>query len=211
MLVESDCETTVVVAVAAIGWPGGDVAVLVMVPPAGTVDGLVTMTVATAEPPPAIVPSPQVTVVVPVHPPEEVADTSVAPGNASATCTPVAAVVPVLLTVIVYVTFSPTCTGSGLSEIEVTSGLACFVITRSSSITNVLMSKRDRALVGRDRELVAEAGEAVLAALEPAPLRGAGVGRARRAEAVTGGELRGRRDDAEDVVARTSPIRCGGS
>ncbi len=92
-----------------------------------------TVTVALAELPAVIVPSVHVTVVVPVQPAD--ADTKVAPGKVSATCTPVASLEPVLVTVRVYVTFSPTCTGSGEPVTVVTSGFWCCVRTRISSMT----------------------------------------------------------------------------
>lgn len=127
----SDGDRTVVVAVPAVGCPGGEVAVFVIVP----AEPAVTVTVATADPPAVIDPSEQVTVTVPEQPPGAVAETKVAPGNVSATSTPVAVEEPVFVTVIVYVTFSPACTGSGDPVTVVTSEFLCFVSTRISSIT----------------------------------------------------------------------------
>lgn len=80
IVVVSSGATTVVVALAGL-MPGGALAVLTTVPPLGTVDGLVTTTVAVADAPGLIEPSPHVTDVVPVHPPDDVADTKVVREN----------------------------------------------------------------------------------------------------------------------------------
>ena len=99
MVTSSTGETTVVGSETAGASPGGALAVFTISPLTGTVAGLVTTIVAVALPPPGIDPSAQVTDVVPVQPPLELAETSVAPGKASATDTFVAGNVALLVTV----------------------------------------------------------------------------------------------------------------